>query len=115
MTSFRMMAVSATFGALPAARRLSYLAFRSALKPQRPERACRSPGASGVGRRRRSACRDADRSRGDRHQTGEAGGAAMLQVAELRQLDYDKLAENYLAGVKLASTRIWLRHNESVT
>ena len=39
----------------------------------------------------------------------------MLQVAELRQLDYDKLAENYLAGVKLASTRIWLRHNESVT
>ena len=28
---------------------------------------------------------------------------------------YDKLAENYLAGVKLASTRIWLRHNESVT
>ena len=28
---------------------------------------------------------------------------------------YDKLAENYLAGVKLASTRIWLRHNESAT
>ena len=28
---------------------------------------------------------------------------------------YDKLAENYLAGVKLASTRIWMRHNESVT
>ena len=27
---------------------------------------------------------------------------------------YDKLAENYLAGVKLASTRIWMRHNESV-
>ena len=27
---------------------------------------------------------------------------------------YDKLPENYLAGVKLASTRIWLRHNESV-
>ena len=28
---------------------------------------------------------------------------------------YDKLAENYLAGVKLASARIWLHHNESVT
>jgi transposase len=27
---------------------------------------------------------------------------------------YDKLAENYLAGVKLASLRIWMRHNESV-
>ena len=27
---------------------------------------------------------------------------------------YDKLAENYLAGVKLASARIWMRHNESV-
>ena len=28
---------------------------------------------------------------------------------------YDKLAENYLAGVKLASVRIWMHHNESVT
>ena len=28
---------------------------------------------------------------------------------------YDKLAENYLAGVKLASARIWMRANESVT
>ena len=28
---------------------------------------------------------------------------------------YDKLAENYLAGVKLASARTWMRHNESVT
>ena len=28
---------------------------------------------------------------------------------------YDKLAENYLAGIKLASARIWMRHNESVT
>ena len=28
---------------------------------------------------------------------------------------YDKLAENYLAGVQLASTRIWLRANESMT
>ena len=27
---------------------------------------------------------------------------------------YDKLAENYLAGVKLASARIWMRFNESV-
>ena len=27
---------------------------------------------------------------------------------------YDKLAENYLAGVKLASARIWMRRNESV-
>ena len=27
---------------------------------------------------------------------------------------YDKLAENYLAGVKLASARIWMRHNESM-
>ena len=27
---------------------------------------------------------------------------------------YDKLAENYLAGIKLASARIWMRHNESV-
>jgi transposase len=27
---------------------------------------------------------------------------------------YDKLAENYLAGVKLASARIWMRANESV-
>ncbi len=26
---------------------------------------------------------------------------------------YDKLAENYLAGVKLASIRIWMRANES--
>lgn len=28
---------------------------------------------------------------------------------------YEKLASNYLALVKLASIRIWLRHNESVT
>jgi transposase len=28
---------------------------------------------------------------------------------------YDKLAENYLAGVKLASLRIWMRANESMT
>jgi len=28
---------------------------------------------------------------------------------------YDKDPENYLAGVKLASIRIWLRFNESVT
>lgn len=28
---------------------------------------------------------------------------------------YDKLAENYLAGVKLASVRIWMRANESMT
>lgn len=28
---------------------------------------------------------------------------------------YDKRAENYLAGVKLAAIRIWLRFNESVT
>jgi transposase len=28
---------------------------------------------------------------------------------------YDKLPENYLASVKLASIRIWLRFNESVT
>ena len=28
---------------------------------------------------------------------------------------YDKLPENYLATVKLASIRIWLRFNESVT
>jgi transposase len=28
---------------------------------------------------------------------------------------YEKLAANYLALVKLASIRIWLRHNESVT
>ena len=28
---------------------------------------------------------------------------------------YDKLAENYLAGVKLASARIWMRANESVS
>jgi transposase len=28
---------------------------------------------------------------------------------------YDKQAENYLAGVKLASIRIWMRFNESVT
>jgi transposase len=28
---------------------------------------------------------------------------------------YDKHAENYLAGVKLASIRIWMRFNESVT
>ena len=27
---------------------------------------------------------------------------------------YDKRPENYLAGVKLASTRIWMRFNESV-
>ena len=27
---------------------------------------------------------------------------------------YDKRADNYLAGVKLASTRIWMRFNESV-
>ena len=27
---------------------------------------------------------------------------------------YDKRAENYLAGVKLASLRIWMRFNESV-
>jgi transposase len=27
---------------------------------------------------------------------------------------YDKLAENYLAGVKLASARIWMRANESM-
>ena len=27
---------------------------------------------------------------------------------------YDKRADNYLAGVKLASTRIWLRFNESM-
>lgn len=28
---------------------------------------------------------------------------------------YEKLASNYLAAVKLAAIRIWLRHNESVT
>ena len=28
---------------------------------------------------------------------------------------YDKRADNYLAGVKLASTRIWMRANESMT
>jgi len=28
---------------------------------------------------------------------------------------YDKRADNYLAGVKLASARIWMRANESVT
>jgi transposase len=28
---------------------------------------------------------------------------------------YDKLADNYLAGVQLASARIWLRANESMT
>lgn len=28
---------------------------------------------------------------------------------------YDKLPENYLAAVKLASIRIWMRFNESVT
>ena len=28
---------------------------------------------------------------------------------------YDKLPENYLASVKLASIRIWMRFNESVT
>ena len=28
---------------------------------------------------------------------------------------YEKLASNYLATVKLAAIRIWLRHNESVT
>ncbi len=28
---------------------------------------------------------------------------------------YDKMPENYLASVKLASIRIWLRFNESVT
>jgi len=27
---------------------------------------------------------------------------------------FDKSAENYLAGVKLASARIWIRFNESV-
>jgi transposase len=28
---------------------------------------------------------------------------------------YDKRADNYLAGVKLASARIWMRFNESMT
>jgi transposase len=28
---------------------------------------------------------------------------------------YDKRADNYLAGVKLASLRIWIRFNESVS
>jgi transposase len=28
---------------------------------------------------------------------------------------YDKLPENFLAGVKLASLRIWMRFNESMT
>ena len=28
---------------------------------------------------------------------------------------YDKSPDNYLAGVKLASVRIWMRFNESVT
>jgi transposase len=28
---------------------------------------------------------------------------------------YDKLPENYLASVQLASIRIWMRFNESVT
>jgi transposase len=28
---------------------------------------------------------------------------------------YDKRAENFLAGVKLASLRIWMRFNESMT
>ena len=28
---------------------------------------------------------------------------------------YDKLAENYLAGVQLASARLWMRANESMT
>ena len=28
---------------------------------------------------------------------------------------YDKRADNYLASVQLASIRIWLRHNQSVT
>jgi transposase len=28
---------------------------------------------------------------------------------------YDKTPENYLAGIKLASLRIWMRFNESVT
>ena len=28
---------------------------------------------------------------------------------------YDKTPENFLAGVKLASLRIWMRSNESIT
>jgi hypothetical protein len=28
---------------------------------------------------------------------------------------YDKRDDNYIAGVKLASIRIWMRSNESVT
>ncbi|MCB8882043.1 IS5/IS1182 family transposase, partial [Acidisoma cellulosilytica] len=28
---------------------------------------------------------------------------------------YDKRDDNFLASVQLASIRIWLRHNESVT
>ena len=28
---------------------------------------------------------------------------------------FDKLARNYLAAVAIASTRLWLRHNESTT
>lgn len=28
---------------------------------------------------------------------------------------YDKLAENFLAALKLAAVRIWLRHNESTS
>jgi transposase len=28
---------------------------------------------------------------------------------------YDKRADNFLAGVKLASIRIWMRFNESMT
>ena len=28
---------------------------------------------------------------------------------------YDKLAENYLAGLQLASARFWMRANESIT
>jgi transposase len=28
---------------------------------------------------------------------------------------YDKTPENFLAGVKLASLRIWMRFNESMT
>jgi transposase len=53
------------------------------------------------------------------HVRGDAGSGSQFRAlpATLRQCrrvatQYDKLAANYLAFIKLASIRIWLRTNE---
>jgi len=51
----------------------------------------------------------------DRKPTGEPHRRFFNKIKQCRRVAtrYDKLAANYLAFIKLASIRIWLRANES--